>query len=97
MDSDEKLFYLYYLYIKSKNRSRARKMWVYSLNLQRPIVRAFITLYQDLREDERTFFNYFRKLGYQSQVYLTEQQDERWHLINRRLAVILRNRYEFSH
>ena len=39
--------------------SHGRK-WVHSANVARPVVGAFVTLYEELRRDTKKFFNYFR-------------------------------------
>ena len=51
--------YLAYKYLKKK-RGKNRNLWIHPLNEQRYISGAFYTLYNELRDHEAKFFNYFR-------------------------------------
>lgn len=50
---------LYKAYRRKKNRGQ-RKMWVHPIIEKRLQLGVFHTLFRELREDERRFFNYFR-------------------------------------
>lgn len=43
-----------------RRREKKKRLWVHPINSARHLKGAFITLYSNLREDERKFFNYFR-------------------------------------
>lgn len=49
------------LYRRRKRRQqRNRLVWIHPINLRRNEVGALCTLFEDLRNDEAKFFNYFR-------------------------------------
>lgn len=43
-----------------KERTKKKRMWVHPIVEQRLLKGAFVTMYSDLREHPRKFFNYFR-------------------------------------
>lgn len=49
-----------WLYYRRKKRRRDRLHWVHPINERREQVGLFYTLFEDLRNDESKFFNYFR-------------------------------------
>lgn len=48
------------LYRRRKRQRRDRLHWVHPINQRREEVVLFYTLFDDLRNDDRKFFNYFR-------------------------------------
>lgn len=49
------------LYRRRKKRQRKNRLiWIHPINLRRKEVGAFYTLFEDLRNDDAKFFNYFR-------------------------------------
>jgi hypothetical protein len=57
----EELFALWWLFAKDKIRkTRNRRVWVYPILSTRLTMGAFYTLFNDLREDDKKFFNCFR-------------------------------------
>lgn len=56
----EQVIALWILYRRRNRRQRNRLHWVHPINLRREEVGIFYTLFEDLRNDDRKFFNYFR-------------------------------------
>lgn len=59
MDKKRAVAY-YYIYRKYKKRVNQRKFWIHPLIEKRALLGAFATLFNELKEDGRKFFNYFR-------------------------------------
>lgn len=56
----EQIIALWFFYRRWRRRKRNRLHWVHPINQRREDVGLFYTLFEDLRNDERKFFNYFR-------------------------------------
>lgn len=56
----EQIIALWVFYRRRKRQRRNRLHWVHPINQRREEVGMFYTLFEDLRNDDRKFFNYFR-------------------------------------
>lgn len=48
------------LYRRLKKRKKNRMQWIHPINMKRNEAGAFFVLFEDLRNDNDKFFNYFR-------------------------------------
>lgn len=56
----KKLVLAYYLYKKQQLQNKKKKLWVHPILLERESYGVFHTLMEDLKKDERKFYNFFR-------------------------------------
>lgn len=56
----KKICALWLLHRRRKRVTRNRLFWVHPINQRREEVGLFYTLFEDLRNDQNKFFNYFR-------------------------------------